>query len=109
MKKWILWNVAEAWKRTYFRDGRWENGAPLFYAGRQMKGTGHSDRGAIYESIVAANGDLEKIEAAIGNKSWTTFTCVECDTEKMEGVTFDNGDGGVVTICAGCIRKALAL
>jgi hypothetical protein len=35
--------------------------------------------------------------------------CVECDRGQTSGVTFDNGDGGEVTICDECLKKAVAL
>ena len=103
MKKWSVWNVAEAWKQAHCP--RWKN----YVWQNDTLRNGTTDREATYHAIVAANGDTEKIDAAIGNNSWTAFRCIECETRQTSGVIFDNGDGGSVTICIGCLQKAAVL
>jgi hypothetical protein len=69
----------------------------------------YDDKQAIYDKIILAHSDVEKINAAIGNDCWTSFHCEECDKDKTLGVIFDNGDGGEVAICLDCLKYAVLL
>jgi hypothetical protein len=94
VKKWDAQGAAERWKKAYLsRHGIW-NGP---------------NREAIYGEIVAADGDPDKINAAIGNESWTEFHCAECDTHQSQGAEFDNWDGGIVVVCVNCLKASLSL
>jgi hypothetical protein len=104
MKKWDIAGVADRWKEAYCGDGWWRNDTSW-----RNGISSTTDREAIYLLIVDANGDAAQINAAIGNDTWTRFHCAECNSWKTSGATFDNWDGGYVTICTECIRKALAL
>jgi hypothetical protein len=85
--------IAERWKESYLdqHTGIWR------YNGKE----------AIYNAIVAANGDAGKINAAIGNHTWTSFHCEECDQDQILGMEFDNWDGGIVVICLDCLNSAV--
>jgi hypothetical protein len=65
--------VAERWKNQYFRDGAW----------LQYKSM---DSASVHARIVAAGRSVRKIEAAIGNKSWTRIYCVQCSTYSLIGI-----------------------
>ena len=95
----ILFNastVAERWKKSYLNE---HTGIWLY-----------PDHGASFPAIVAANGDKSKIEAVIGNTSWTIFTCDECGTPDLTvGVELNNGDNSTAVICLECLQKAVAL
>ena len=91
--------VVDRWKEFYLneRTGIWR----------------YPRLGAIFPAIVAANGDKSKIDAAIGNTSWTTFTCEECGTDNLTvGIEFDNvrtRDNSTVVICLECLQEAVQL
>lgn len=98
-----IWNgacsadVAARWAATYCnRVGIWDNAGLL--------GT---DRAAIHRAIMAAGDNRAAIDAAVGNNSWTTFHCTECNTYQVLGAEFDNWDGGTVVVCAACLRKVV--
>jgi hypothetical protein len=102
VRAWSVKDVPEKWKQTYcppWKGGVWQND-------QSWKPT---DREAMYHQIIAANGDAEKIDAIIGNDTWTSFQCIECEKRKTVGVTFDNGDGGEITICRECLVEAAIL
>jgi hypothetical protein len=50
----------------------------------------------------------EAINRIIGNDSWTTFLCRECDTSRTDGVEFGR-DESTSIVCRDCIRAASAL
>lgn len=97
MKLWNVSGAAERWKKAY--TDRHEN---WLFADAER-------REKIYNTILAAGNDEAKIDAAIGNNSWTRFHCEECDSNQPEGVEFDNWDGGIVVICLNCLKTALEL
>lgn len=102
MELWDIAGIAERWKRAYCPKGLWRNETSWRDGKSYM-----TDRESVYQTIVSANGDTDKIDAAIGNNTWTQFHCGECDERKPLGMVFDNGDGGHVVICADCLQKAL--
>ncbi len=85
--------VAEQWKQQYCKNGKWL---------RLMVG-GKSE--VVYNKLVEAAGDIDKIEAVIGNQSWTRLFCGECSEYADVGVLI--GDDQIV--CRKCLVKALEM
>lgn len=101
MKKWDASHVAERWKAQYCnRFGVWSI---------DVHRRTPEDLERMYGEILAAQGDAARIDAIIGNHSWTQFHCSECDQWCREGVEFDNWDGDYVVVCMDCLRDAVEL
>jgi hypothetical protein len=71
-----------------------------------------NSKGGIRERLDALgdNPDPDTVDAIIGNTSWTNWglTCSECKRVVSDTIVFDDYDNSV-TICKGCLRKALEL
>ena len=90
-------NVAKEWHETYYVNGKWrycESG----------------DKLEVYRKIIMLrdNPDPDKIDAIIGNTSWTELQCDECDelVDKVVrvGGDIDNGSASA-DLCFDCIKK----
>jgi superfamily II helicase len=94
-----LKNVAEKWKETYCRSGVWSKIA-------------FGDSHDIYNKLVKCTLEkptVAKINKIIGNNSWTTKYCCECNKNELVGIIFDTGDDyyGNHFICSDCLKEAV--
>jgi hypothetical protein len=63
----------------------------------------------IYEKLIAAKPlSKKKVDAIIGNDSWTTLTCDQCSKDVPLVVLLDNSEYSN-SICEQCLNKALDL
>ncbi len=92
--------IAERWKQSYYNRAKktWNFGA---------------DKAGIYTELCAlgADPDPEKVEAIIGNRSWTTICCSSCSLYATTGaveVGYDS-DSATVILCGNCLLHALNL
>jgi hypothetical protein len=88
--------VADRWKERYCSHGKW---------GKIWDG----DSEKIYNAIVAANGDPDLIDAAIGNDSWTSTRCDECHSDKFDVIQLGDEpdyESNTVCLCKDCLHKA---
>lgn len=85
--------VAERWKRQYYRDGQWTN----TYTG---------DSQAVYQKLVGAKTPAD-VAAAIGNDSWTGYTCHECGqrAEVAVRVGQDEDADRYADLCLTCVDR----
>lgn len=94
-------NVAEAWKASYYRAHHWIS---IFSGSSEV----------IYKRLkeLSETATAKDVEDIIGNSSWTSLTCHECDNSVDIVIQVgENPDWGSSTaqICPNCLRKALAL
>ena len=90
-------NAAERWKRQYCEEGKW---------GSTVSGSAKKT----YDAIIAAGTDLNAIDAAIGNKSWTHYSCSSCGEYFDFGVQMLEPDYETTPyFCSECIMKAAQL
>lgn len=104
MKIWKQGDVAERWKRQYFRRENMQSTQGTW--GRTQLG----DTQTVYTKLVGLE-DPVKINEIIGNDTWTRFMCDNCRTYKTKGIIFEeaNGEGDAVHICLDCIKEAYKL
>lgn len=90
-------DVAARWKEQYYSLGH----------GAIRKGWSQPDRETVYCRILKAKGASE-IDEIIGNRSWTSFTCDNCETDNQtRGVIFPTGDPfESSTVCKTCVLQA---
>lgn len=80
--------------------------------GRYQKSNGEQ---GILKMLVAlgANPKPDEVDRVIGNDSWTSLeNCDECGAESVETVEIGEEpdyESSTSCVCAGCLRKALAL
>ena len=88
-------SAADRWKMQY---GYMFHSEPMFHRGETY--------GGIYEKIKDET-DPTKINAAIGNTSWTTVSCSECSKDVDAVAVFDvNGGEYDYHLCKDCCEKA---
>lgn len=89
----LILQISQRWEDQYPRDK---------YAG--------TDKAAIGDKLIAAGptATSAEIAAIIGNKSWSYFTCAECDQYVERGVSISR-DYEPLTICVSCCRALAAL
>ena len=94
-REWLASKAADRWMRQY-RDF----GCPIkFDIGVALIGLG-------------SNPDPDKVDEAIGNKSWTRITCDQCQSEISKGVEVGQPmtyDSSTATLCGPCLRSSLTL
>lgn len=92
----LINNICSAWKQQYFFDGEWRYG---------------ENKQVIYNNLIALgdNKTEEKINEIIGNSSWTTITCGECNKHVDVVVVMNDSDEYCAYICKKCINKASKL
>ncbi len=92
--------VAEAWKNQYFSNGKWST--------HYRNGLRDQEESAeiTYRAILAADGNPDVIDAAIGNDGWTRAFCSECREYKDEAINFSNHNEGCI-VCMECVQKAV--
>jgi hypothetical protein len=90
-------NAAVRWRGQYWK----RNGDTNEWAYVML---GNSEE--IYNALLAANGDKDKIAAAIGNKGWSHVSCDVCHEFVDVGVCL--GEYESKTICGRCLRSAVA-
>ncbi len=90
----VISTVAERWKGQY-----------LFKTGWTM--TALANSGDVYAAIIAAEKDREKIDAAIGNGTWTELKCDECRQDVDTCAQFDIGGEYVHNLCVNCLTLAM--
>lgn len=95
--------VAERWKEQRYN----------FEADEWLPDPYHEDGHAksIYNQFLALNPlTAEGVEEIIGNDSWTTLYCSECNGEGFDHViVFESWDGEEVTLCRECFGKSVEM
>lgn len=88
-----LLSVAVRWKAQYLKSGEWYD----------------ADKKAIYEKLVepGVNLNIEAVERAIGNKTWTRLMCIGCGEYVLRGVEIGEYDGNF--FCETCVNEAAEL
>ena len=91
--------AAARWKEQYFSETQDWNGYKL---------AGGESPKAIYDKICAAGQSIKKINEAVGNDSWTSFTCNECSESCSNGIEFENSEY-TFHLCSECLKAAMKL
>jgi len=97
-KEMLIKDVAESWKRSYLRNGEWYE-------------TISGDTEIVYRKLLKATTEQEVV-GAIGNKSWTSLYCNDCEKEVNAVVQLGEGpdyESHTAYICFDCLEKALKL
>jgi len=84
--------VAERWKQQYFYNGQWSS---------LLNGSSED----IYRKLVAAKGNVGKVDKVLDGGGWIRYMCCECKECKDPTVEFGEDDWGA-TVCLDCIRDA---
>lgn len=95
-------DVAERWKKANSRDGNWSMSRKLIqYSGKDFE--------QIYYQLLTATS-IKETEVIIGNKSWSGYSCSECERRVPEvvDVTPDYNYEGL-KLCKDCLQKAIGL
>lgn len=89
-KKTLIKNVARSWKSQY-----------------------GNDKNNIYKALVESKPTTElQVEQIIGNKSWTSLRCDECQKESeivIEIGETPDFESRTANVCIECIEKALSI
>lgn len=103
-------SVPERWKEQYYCP---TEGWRSFHASTLRKAMSAE---VIYNKILALPHleiQEEAINEIIGNRSWTSFTCDECERESSELLSLDHciseWTGESFRLCEYCLHKALAV
>ena len=89
--------AADNWKQTYFRKGEWQYG---------------SDKEVIYYNLVKLgyNPNYEDVDKTIGNTSWTSIYCNECNESVLKAIQLGEEpdyESSTACICKPCLLKAM--
>lgn len=96
----LVETVADRWYSCYYdkRKQDWRYG---------------DDKRVIYEKLkdLGPNASADAVDAAIGNSSWTSCRCDECDNEVeavMEVGQEPDYESSTAKICLSCVKYALS-
>ena len=96
-KQEIANEAKDHWKMQYFKGGVWYD----------------SHKEMIYKqlTLIGDNPAPSLVDQAIGNSSWTSLGCSECNTEVNEAMLFGvvDYDSEYCYLCKDCLAKALDL
>lgn len=91
--------VADKWKHQYFTS----------HGDKWYDTLKHSSL-EVYQAILSADGDVEAVDAAIGNKGWTHPSCEICGEYVDRVAVISNGDYSrddqPANCCSKCLRDA---
>lgn len=98
-RKELVRGVIDNWRAAYYngRNGTWKHG---------------DDKRVIYEKLVALgpSASADEVDAAIGNGSWTSCRCDECDTEVEAVIQVGQEpdyESATAKLCLDCVKNAL--
>ncbi len=106
VEKPTLESIAARWKKQYYDEDVCNWGHFRHSIHGLLKGD------QVYQMLLSldtyGSTDMDNVDKAIGNKSWTSNICSECSEWKREPmVAFDvNGGGYEHHLCWNCLNKA---
>lgn len=98
----ITQSVSERWKEQYANDGIW---GPVWLVSKFTAEQVYVCLEQIEMNDAPNKWDL--IDQLIGNDSWTTHSCFECDTRTRGPLLVLERGESHFKICTSCLKKAL--
>lgn len=93
-------SAKDKWRHQYYdyyRNGEWLD----------------SEKSRIYDELLALNDPTkEQVDKIVGNESWTSCECYECEEDigmRVQVGSKPDYDSSTIWICPNCLQKALDL